>query len=509
MAEQLSKIAQPASAQSALMAQLPTLLPMLFGSNTTTQNLSPDMQNILQGLMGNQSGIATSGDFSKEAAIKDSQGLIEQIMKSMKETTLPSIYQQAAGHGGYNASTTKLLANDAFSRALQTAIGAQTDVVTKYSNAQTNTVNSATNAGQALKGGTVQQSTEGQGITLAKVLAGLQLASKGNSAIKALTGTDVVGAGTKAVKSALTPAAAAKAKTATDAVGVTTSTDAITGASSDYNPAIADAVWGGGDMASMYIDGANWGTAADTFNPAMADAIWGADAASSTASATAGPTPGVGFAINAAMGGDVEANDGAYLALDIAMPGVGSAIKWVDDTFLNGQIGSNFDDEVESVENFTKDAGAAIDDYVIQPIAGAASDVGSWLDDNLNPFSGGDGDSVICTELKWQGRLCQADYLLDVAYASAFLPTQLIAGYHVWAIPLVPFLRKHKWASNIAEFLAKKRIAHIKYSLGVGKFTLAGAIIRGIGEPACMLIGKFLKPKDYKSLYQKVGKVGG
>jgi hypothetical protein len=58
-----------------------------------------------------------NGQFTPEAAVHDSQALVDQIMTAYKESTLPNIYQAERSGGGYNSTTAQLLANDAMAKA--------------------------------------------------------------------------------------------------------------------------------------------------------------------------------------------------------------------------------------------------------------------------------------------------------------------------------------------------------------------------------------------------------
>jgi hypothetical protein len=55
--------------------------------------------------------------YSKNAAVRDSQGLIASIFRDYKNTALPQIFNAQNSAGGYGSSTGQLLANDAFGAA--------------------------------------------------------------------------------------------------------------------------------------------------------------------------------------------------------------------------------------------------------------------------------------------------------------------------------------------------------------------------------------------------------
>jgi len=120
---------------------------------------------------------------------------------------------------------------------------------------------------------------------------------------------------------------------------------------------------------------------------------------------------------------------------------------------------------------------------------------------------GGDGGSdsrVICTELHSQGKLSEELYKMDMYYTKRNLSETTVRGYHYWAIPMVPLIRKNNLVCNISKYLAVKRaeeIAHIIDPVVYPKSTITGKLIKTVGEAICYGIGKFVKQKDYSVLY--------
>jgi len=113
---------------------------------------------------------------------------------------------------------------------------------------------------------------------------------------------------------------------------------------------------------------------------------------------------------------------------------------------------------------------------------------------------------VICTELYKQGKLSRDLYRMDVLYTARDLPDTLVRGYHYWAIPMVPVIRRNKLVCNIFEYLTIKRaeeIAHIVDPINYTKTTITGKIIKNVGEAICYAIGLFVKQKDYTVLYNE------
>ncbi len=113
---------------------------------------------------------------------------------------------------------------------------------------------------------------------------------------------------------------------------------------------------------------------------------------------------------------------------------------------------------------------------------------------------------VICTELYKQGKLSRDLYRMDVLYTARDLPTTLVRGYHYWAIPIVPVIRRNKLVCGVFEYLTVKRaeeIAHIVDPIKYTKTTIAGKIIKNVGEAICYVIGLFVRQKDYTVLYNE------
>lgn len=74
--------------------------------------------------------------YSKEAAVKDTKGLVESIFNQYRESDLPNILQQQGQSGAYSSTGTQQLANDAFSRATTQASSAVLQAITSYADIQ-------------------------------------------------------------------------------------------------------------------------------------------------------------------------------------------------------------------------------------------------------------------------------------------------------------------------------------------------------------------------------------
>jgi hypothetical protein len=139
-----------------------------------------------------------------------------------------------------------------------------------------------------------------------------------------------------------------------------------------------------------------------------------------------------------------------------------------------------------------------------KPVTSGGKVVTSGGDVNNAGGDGGTDSRVICTELYKQGKLSRDLYRMDVVYTARELPDTLVRGYHYWAIPMVPVIRKNKLVCDIFEYLTLKRaeeIAHIVDPITYPKSTFTGRLIKTVGEAVCYGIGKFVKQKDYSVLY--------
>ena len=112
---------------------------------------------------------------------------------------------------------------------------------------------------------------------------------------------------------------------------------------------------------------------------------------------------------------------------------------------------------------------------------------------------------VICTELYRQGKLSRELYRMDVMYTARYLSPTVVKGYHYWAIPVVQKMRKSDKLTKFMLYFTMKRaeeIAHIVNPAKYPKSSIAGKIIKNVGEALCYGIGLFVNNSDYKVLYK-------
>lgn len=76
--------------------------------------------------------------FSKENAIKDSEGAIAELFKQYSVTDLPKIFSSQINSGGYNSTGHQLLANDAFANTAAKGAALRSKAILDYASARRN-----------------------------------------------------------------------------------------------------------------------------------------------------------------------------------------------------------------------------------------------------------------------------------------------------------------------------------------------------------------------------------
>lgn len=108
--------------------------------------------------------------------------------------------------------------------------------------------------------------------------------------------------------------------------------------------------------------------------------------------------------------------------------------------------------------------------------------------------------TVICTELNRQGLLSNDLYKHPKAVEHfESLPEKTLRGYHVWAGPLVPYLRSHPNISRLVNPIAVARYSMI----ASGKWNLVGALTIYVAQPICYLIGTVLEIGESRGYFQR------
>lgn len=158
------------------------LLPALVGSGKTktTNTVAPgqlaDVNALLASLTSNQAG----GRFSKEAAIKDSEGAVNNLIKRSLEANMPNVLAGGVGSGLRADTTTALLSNDLQARISEQSQKLILDTIQNYAGIQQGALKAASGAARETTGSSVS-SNEG--------ILGNQLAGAGVAVAAALLPT--------------------------------------------------------------------------------------------------------------------------------------------------------------------------------------------------------------------------------------------------------------------------------------------------------------------------------
>ncbi len=99
-----------------------------------TSLFSPEDLELLRSLIGGQANSleGKTNKFSKEAALADSEGLVQGIARQLSEQILPGIVNQESAGGQYASTSKGFLANDAIARASEAATALQLQTVKDY-----------------------------------------------------------------------------------------------------------------------------------------------------------------------------------------------------------------------------------------------------------------------------------------------------------------------------------------------------------------------------------------
>lgn len=167
MATPVTKVAASPSESDpwgSLLQAFQALSPTFLGSGTTTNtetdnsSVDPQMAAILQSILGQSNSDVASGDYSKQAAINDSTGQIQQIIQQGLTKNMPTISAGAHGAGLYNDTTTKLLSDNLQAQLAGQANDAIQKNIANYANIQNQATANTINAAKAL--GTTNTSTK-------------------------------------------------------------------------------------------------------------------------------------------------------------------------------------------------------------------------------------------------------------------------------------------------------------------------------------------------------------
>lgn len=122
----------------------------------------------------------TNDQYSKQAAIGDTQGMVANLFREYSNTVVPQIFQMENTSGGYNSSTGQLMANDAFASTLSKAAEVQMNAVQNYRKLQQGDYSTLAQLVSSVRGVNPENPTASNASPLDQALMGLG-GSLGNS----------------------------------------------------------------------------------------------------------------------------------------------------------------------------------------------------------------------------------------------------------------------------------------------------------------------------------------
>lgn len=98
------------------------------------EKMDPAARAILSSLVGrlNDSQATGANTFTRENAIADTSGIVQNILQQSRESALPNILGASAGGGAYSGTTQQILANDANARAVAQSASVVSQAITNY-----------------------------------------------------------------------------------------------------------------------------------------------------------------------------------------------------------------------------------------------------------------------------------------------------------------------------------------------------------------------------------------
>jgi hypothetical protein len=107
-----------------------------------------------------------------------------------------------------------------------------------------------------------------------------------------------------------------------------------------------------------------------------------------------------------------------------------------------------------------------------------------------------DKGKIICTELHRQGLMTKKVFEADQAFGK-LQDMQTIAGYHLWAKPIVNLMKKSKVFTWIVHKVATPWAEQMAFEMGVmDKPNTIGAIMMRVGIPVCSFIGSMIAKRE-------------
>ena len=191
----------------------------------------------------------------------------------------------------------------------------------------------------------------------------------------------------------------------------------------------------------------------------------------------------------------IAAGRGAVTGFGIA--GVPGAIAG---GFLGGVFGGG-----DSVESGAESLGAEVGENAAALGASDGALGGAGIGDlssgiGVGGGDGGDGPSVICTELNRRGLMSDELYWADQMNVAS-VPENTVHGYHAWAVPYVRLMR-NRWVGWAAtEFIRPFAIAWAEHHTGI-RPNVGGWLLKHLGQPVCWALGAVTGIIDISVLYK-------
>ena len=106
------------------------------GTNNVQRLTDPERRNLSDtaDFFGNASKQA--GPFTREAALEDVDGFVQNLFKRFSEEALPEIFSQQSSSGGFGSTTAQQLSNDAFARTVAEGAAKQFEAVSRFGELQ-------------------------------------------------------------------------------------------------------------------------------------------------------------------------------------------------------------------------------------------------------------------------------------------------------------------------------------------------------------------------------------
>lgn len=115
----------------------------------------------------------TNDQYSKQAALSDTQGTVANLFREYSNTAVPQIFQMENTSGGYNSTTGQLMANDAFASTLSKAAAVQSEAILNYRKIQQGDYSTLGNLVASIRGQNAQNPTSSNASPLDQALMGI------------------------------------------------------------------------------------------------------------------------------------------------------------------------------------------------------------------------------------------------------------------------------------------------------------------------------------------------